>query len=88
MPAATPTPAPAPTTARPSGADLRAAAGLRADGAPWDAVALALGRTAETVRAWPATYGPIWDTMFRSRVAEGRLEAVCAANAALVRVHG
>src|SRR5687768_8532757 len=79
MPAA-PTLPPCPTPA-----DLRAAAALRADGAPWDAVAPALGRTIDDVRRWPAVFGPVWDDLLRSQVAEARQLAVCAANAALAR---
>ena len=79
MPAATTLP-PCPTAA-----DLRTAAALCADGAPWDAVALALGRTMDDVRRWPAVYAVLWDDLFPAAVAEARLEAACAATAALAR---
>lgn len=59
---------------------LARAAELRASGASWNNVAVALGRSAATCRRWPQKYPDLWRQAFataaRERLAEGGAEGL------------
>ena len=61
---------------------LERAAELRATGASWESIAMAVGRTTETVRRWPRVYRVVWNrrlaTAERQIIAQATAEAVAA----------
>jgi hypothetical protein len=61
---------------------LELTAELRAGGLSWEAVAAKVGRSAETVRKWPATYPDRWKAHLHA--AERRLAREAAAESMLI----
>jgi hypothetical protein len=61
---------------------LNHAAELRAGGLSWEAVAAQVGRSAETVRKWPAAYPDRWQALLHA--AERRLARDAGAESVLI----